>query len=285
MIDKLYIVGNGFDLHHGLNTSYTNFRDDFVRKSHPNLWRRLYDIYGDKLLNNIWWNNFEEELAHVDYVALANSNNGIPLGFSKVRNILKYQLPPLFASWIKGINTKISPKADINIEKDAFFFTFNYTMTLEEAYLVPYDNIWHIHNSIANHVIEPANPLVVGHDSSIGQLTLSFSRYRKSHPSISPSYADAINKEVANSAKKVRDRIKEHEDIFYNYVDITHFVAMGFSFNDIDIPYIEKIINVNKDIEKSKWLIYWHADGEGEKFKDQLYNIGISKDNIVLERW
>lgn len=285
MIDKLYIVGNGFDLHHGLNTSYTNFRDDFVRKGHPVLWRRLYEIYGDKLLNNMWWNNFEEELSHVDYAALAISDNGIPLGFSKVRNILKNQLPHLFALWIKGKNTKIDPKADINIEKDAFFFTFNYTMILEETYLVPDDNIWHIHNSIANNEREPANPLVVGHDSNIGQLTLLFNGYRKSHPSISPSYADTINKEVANSAKKVRDIIKEHEDVFYNYAGIAQFVVMGFSFNDIDMPYIEKIVNVNKNIERAKWTVYWHTDGEAKRFIDKLCGIGIKEDMIFLKRW
>ena len=28
---KLYIIGNGFDLNHGLNTSYSNYRDFLIR--------------------------------------------------------------------------------------------------------------------------------------------------------------------------------------------------------------------------------------------------------------
>ena len=46
MTDKLYIIGNGFDLHHELRTSYADFRNDYVRKV-PSLWNALLDIYDD----------------------------------------------------------------------------------------------------------------------------------------------------------------------------------------------------------------------------------------------
>ena len=47
-MDTLYIIGNGFDLHHGLDTSYKNFRDNVVLKT-PNLRKLLLDLYGDAI--------------------------------------------------------------------------------------------------------------------------------------------------------------------------------------------------------------------------------------------
>ena len=71
MTEKLYIIGNGFDLHHELKTSYAHFRDDYVKKRSPILWNDLLDIYGEAPQNdNLWWNNFENMLGKVDYESL-----------------------------------------------------------------------------------------------------------------------------------------------------------------------------------------------------------------------
>ena len=66
MTDTLYIIGNGFDLHHGLRTSYANFRDDYVTKKGSVLWNDLLDIYGSAPQNdNLWWKDFENMLGKV----------------------------------------------------------------------------------------------------------------------------------------------------------------------------------------------------------------------------
>ena len=95
MTDKLYIIGNGFDLHHGLRTSYANFRDDYIKKKSSVLWNDLLDIYGDTPQNdNLWWKDFENMLGKVDYESLSKSQNGEAVGFMKVRNLMKGKLPP-----------------------------------------------------------------------------------------------------------------------------------------------------------------------------------------------
>jgi len=55
MTEKLYIIGNGFDLHHGLRTSYMNFRDNYVKKRSPIFWNYLLDIYGDTPQQDDLW--------------------------------------------------------------------------------------------------------------------------------------------------------------------------------------------------------------------------------------
>ena len=107
MTDKLYIIGNGFDLHHELRTSYADFRDYYVRKV-PSLWNALLDIYGDVPRNDdLWWKDFENMLGKVDYDCLSKSRNGESLGFMKVRNLFKGKLPPLFGTWINDVNSQI----------------------------------------------------------------------------------------------------------------------------------------------------------------------------------
>lgn len=284
MIDKLYIIGNGFDLYHGLRTSYEDFRDDYVKNKCSVLWNDLLEIYGDTPQNdNLWWKDFENMLGKVDYECLSKSRNGEALGIMKVGNLMKGKLPPLFGDWIKAVDRR----TDLNrikylddIKSVSLFFTFNYTMLLEKAYGVKDEHIWHIHGSIMH-----PDDIVVGHDADRSQLVKYTQEYNKCQQRISPSYADNINQEALNGAKKVRNRIYLQEDKFYKYCDIKHFVAMGFSFNDIDMPYIEKIISVNKNISDTDWTLYWHTDGEFSVMKEKLQKLGVNGDKIKPKEW
>ena len=283
MTDILYIIGNGFDLHHELRTSYANFRDDFVKKSSV-LFNDLLDIYGDAPQNdNLWWNDFENMLGKVDYECLSKSRNGEAIGFMKVRNLMKGKLPPLFGKWIKDVDRQIVLNKMIlmdELDANALFFTFNYTLLLEKAYHVKEENVWHIHGSVKH-----PDDIVVGHDANGGQLGKYTQEYNKDQLRISPSYADNINQEALNGVKKVENRIYLQEDKFYKYCDVKRFIAMGFSFNDIDMPYIEKIISVNKNIAETEWIIYWHSNGEYSIMKDKLQKMGINGAKIKPKEW
>ena len=284
MTDTLYIIGNGFDLHHGLRTLYANFRDDYVKKRSSVLWNDLLDIYGEAPQNNnLWWKDFENMLGKVDYESLSKSRNGDALGFMKVRNLMKGKLPPLFGKWIKDVDSQIdASKIELmhEIDTSSLFFTFNYTLLLDKAYHVKEENVWHIHGSV-NH----PDDIIVGHDADAGQLVKYIQEYNRNQPRISPSYADNINQEALNGAKKVWNRIYLQEDKFHQYSNIRHYVAMGFSFNDIDMPYIEKIWSVNCHKEETDWSIYWHSDGEEEFMKKELFKLGANKSSITTIKW
>ena len=284
MFNKLYLIGNGFDIHHGLRTSYVNFRDDYIKKKYLMLWNDLLDIYGDApQIDDLWWKDFENMLGRVDYESLSKSHNGEAMGFMKVRNLMKGKLPPLFKEWIKGIDSHIDrckmELMDI-IDADSLFFTFNYTMLLEKAYQVKEENVWHIHGSVKH-----SDDIFVGHDTDAGQLVNYTQEYNKDQLRISPTYSDTINQETLKGAKKVRKRIHLLEDIFFQYCNIKHFIVMGFSFNDIDMPYIEKIIRVNKNIADTRWTIFWHSFGEDCTMMNKLIKSGIKKEMIKPEKW
>lgn len=278
MAETLYIIGNGFDLHHGLKTSYLDFRDDYVKKRNPQMWNNLLDIYGDApKQDDFWWKDFENMLGKVDYAHL--EEDYYKLAPARVQNLLKNQLPPLFGYWINGIDTNAKMYESLGINQDSMFFTFNYTLLLEKTYQVKEENVWHIHGSVKH-----PDDIIVGHDADAGQLVKYTQEYNKDQPRISPSYADYINQEALNGAKKVRSRIYLQEDKFYQYCNIKHFIAMGFSFNDIDMPYIEKIWSVNEHKKDTKWTLYVHTP-EDESIIKKLIDMGVSEHNINTKNW
>ena len=44
MASKLYIIGNGFDMHHGIKSSYSNYRG-WLEENDPDLYERLREYY------------------------------------------------------------------------------------------------------------------------------------------------------------------------------------------------------------------------------------------------
>ena len=276
--DTLYIIGNGFDLHHGLNTSYKNFRDNVVLKA-PNLWKQLTDIYGDDVTKNMWWSDFEAKLADINYNHLLNSDNGVAMGGMKVQNFLTGQLPPLFGKWIKSINLNIVPENELDIDKDALFFTFNYSLVLEKIYKVNKDNIWHIHNSI-----EEVDKIIVGHNSDLNTLISNYNLNR-GNKQYNSWIVDNIIPFAAEGAKDVEKRIADNMENFNKYSNIKHIISMGFSFNKIDMPYVKAIISSNTNKKNIDWTIYYHQEGEDDIIIEKLKNIGIKEIQINKQVW
>ena len=152
-------------------------------------------------------------------------------------------------------------------------------MLLEKAYHIKEENVWHIHESVKH-----PDDIIVGHDADSGQLVKYAQEYNKDQQRISPLYADNVNQEALNGAKKVKDRIWKEEERFDQYCDIKHFIAMGFSFNNIDLPYIEKIWNLNRHKDEVKWTVFEHTL-EDESIIKTLMDIGVSKHNIHTKNW
>lgn len=68
---KLYIIGNGFDLAHGLPTAYWNFREylEKVDCGFLSAFEEHYFIYpnmSEKAKKDLLWNELETNLANID---------------------------------------------------------------------------------------------------------------------------------------------------------------------------------------------------------------------------
>ena len=279
MTDTLYIIGNGFDLNHGLPTAYKDFRDKYAKKR-PSLWRTLERLYGNNLNNELWWSDFEARLDKVDYDHLINSYNGEVIGSFIAKDFFKYNLSFFFGDWIKGVDNTITTNIIMrsDIDPGSLFFTFNYTTLLEKLYSIRSTNILHIHKCVSD-LKADEHALVVGHDSDFAQLM----KYPVEPITqiLSHQYIDDVNAEIIKGAKNARMRVTENEEDFKRlYAGIKHYIIMGFSLNEIDKPYMEEIIKVNRNIDAADWTFYYHKDEEKSLFMESLLKLGIKQENI-----
>lgn len=58
----LYVIGNGFDLHHDVKSAYKDYRI-WLEKSHSELLREIDSVYPNSH-DDSWWNQFEENLGY-----------------------------------------------------------------------------------------------------------------------------------------------------------------------------------------------------------------------------
>lgn len=170
-ISKLLIVGNGFDLAHGLKTTYK----DFVEKYQNNKIITSYlkfttnfekDIENNKLFFEVEsWYDFENVIEEVcnfywrklfdAYTNNYNENKKPAIEqeyyeFEKIYN----NLVGFFKEYIRNINNKVIINEEITlidsiisvIDSKTFIYNFNYTSTAE-LYI---NNINYLHGSIKN---------------------------------------------------------------------------------------------------------------------------------------
>jgi hypothetical protein len=157
---KLYVIGNGFDLWHGIPSSFAQFKE-FVREHDSDLLKAV----GDYLPADENWSDLELALADIDVDSIIDdlehfmtaygagewSDSGhhdFQYEVDRVVKCLSIELRHRFGEWICQIPIPTRATAQLRlrtIDPTALFLTFNYTPTLQELYGIPDLNILHIH--------------------------------------------------------------------------------------------------------------------------------------------
>lgn len=168
MKDKLFIIGNGFDLAHGLPTRFDPDFKNIARKyEQDNFW----DLYQTR--ENEIWSDFEYLLGCPDFNTLEEIFNGYAPDYLSDRESdragIIYQVElngklqvalDEFACEAEDSLCDIQPKDFIEqiLDLDGYYITFNYTHTLEEIYDIPRDQILHIHGEVGENNLELGYP-------------------------------------------------------------------------------------------------------------------------------
>lgn len=259
----LYIIGNGFDLYHGLPTSYRHFRDYVIE--HDNELTELIDkYYLAKKLD--FWNDFEENLGNFDEDLLKEycqnylENYGCDNWRDAFHHDYQYELDRIidritmglrecFCNWLLQISFDGLGKKSIPIERNAYYLTFNYTCTLEKIYDIPTQNILHIHGTFKYH---DNDRIVYGHGGH---------PYKVEKDIDDPRIAEGeeIIKDYFEKTKKpVKQIIHKYYKFFYKMItDVTNVTIIGHSMNEIDYPYFKRIGNSIKG--RIDWTFYYHS--------------------------
>ena len=172
----LYIIGNGFDLAHGIKSSYADYKSFYStyeinsggssckirpkeREYTENIEKGLdLELFFGNLSGD--WSNIEEAIGKYDaeyikeYIEPEDDkeedftkqdklkSSRLQSFFNNTINALR----TLFKEWVDRIDIRVKSKdKQYKFKNDDLFITFNYTEVLETIYGIPKSNICYIH--------------------------------------------------------------------------------------------------------------------------------------------
>lgn len=299
-MSKLYIIGNGFDKAHGLQTGYWSFRE-YLQKTHPEFLYQFEKMYGfeplddteygyseelqdswNDAVNHDLWSKFEENMAKPnieDMIAFSESVVGdldLESGNIGIQDTMDYywkqnygfvgDLQSYLKEWISQIDlSKVTPIQQELIENhDDYFFNFNYTAVLEEVYKIP--RVLHIHGSVAN---EWDGEPIIGHcnrEEILKRRDLSRKAetcFEEGDASIQNAIADYLE----TIYKDTEHLIRINHNFFQQLRDVDQVIVIGWSAGEVDLPYLRIIRDSIR--EKAKWTVYYYAE---DKYDREAYD-------------
>ncbi|RGA12930.1 hypothetical protein DPZ15_24975, partial [Klebsiella pneumoniae] len=284
---RLYIIGNGFDIRHGLPTRYKHFKS-YVAKND----KELYDAIEEYIPAGDEWNELESALGEIDYELILQNSEMFLVTYNtedwsdayhhdyqyevdKITRMLSARLKEQFADWVKGINIADAYNSEQYIPpipRESLYFSFNYTNTLQQIYAVPDAQIMHIHGNCSYD-----EDLILGH---------SFRVEKSLNPYIGPDQDiriaeayDSIDKYFGNTFKPSEDIIKEENVFFSSLKNVDEVIVLGHSLAEVDGEYFAEI---NKSIPKSaRWIVALYK-GEEKSGSLEDYDVRASNISFVL---
>lgn len=278
MDNSLYIIGNGFDLAHGMKTHYSDFK--IFCEKRPSLYKELQKFYGDFLNREgiNWWYQFEKNLGILDYEHFLCSENAV-LAPNHLFTFLINHIRIPFAKSLKQVH--IADVCKFNLDTEARYFTFNYTDVLEQLYHIPSSNICHIHGRL--NIPADSNNLIVGHNYSEKVLFKDYLYRYSQSTGLDWDLVYQLLVKAAEGGKGVERIIDQNIEYFYSLSSVDMIICIGFSFNDFDIPYLKKFFESNRNQTELHWQVYYYERDDVIRIREQLSSIGVDSCNISTE--
>lgn len=261
-MSNLYIIGNGFDLKHGLPSRYSDFAH-FCSIWKWELFEQINVLF-PRITTNSLWPNFEEGLGHVDMARLY-SDFYVPYT-KNIKNDkflqLHEDLKKAFSQWIEYLKTLTE-----NLQKryifhdDDCFISFNYTDTLEKTYCIknneqsPYGNpIFHIHNYASGDLAEGYTDYIFGHNLEVTNSRENLDSFDNQ----SKSFLNGLHKELKRKElKETLDKWKK--DGVDGARQFDNIIILGHSMNEIDSVYYKILL---KHLSSASWYIEYFDYGD-----------------------
>ncbi|SEL58548.1 Bacteriophage abortive infection AbiH [Parapedobacter koreensis] len=289
---QLYIIGNGFDLYHGIASTYRTF-EKYVAKNNQALYKHLRKYFD----YNFLWCQFESTLAEIDmelvkeecrkYIANLDSDDLIKRGWHAYAeeicqrlDLVTVELREAFLNWILDLKIPDCPTVKLlNLNSRGLFLNFNYTATLQKLYCIKPENINYIHKQ----AIDICSEIVLGHGVDPNKRFKHCNAYNEySYYYFYELGNEEIDEYYYKTFKPTAQIIKEQEDYFSTLKNICEVFVLGHSLSFVDQPYFEKI--ASSICKNSFWTVSYHNFEDIAKHKSFLNKIGIADDNLSLIR-
>ena len=292
---KLFIIGNGFDIGHKLQTKYWHFRT-YLENRYPDFltaFEAHYDIYpnmSDNEKSNLLWNEFETNLANIDEDTIIEKGSSIEMAlesgdvgiedtlydyFSEEFDYIKL-LAKYLKQWVRTIKIRDVQKASTFITNNNFYVTFNYTALLETVYGVSLSKIIHIHGSLREYDIDP----VLGHGNQ--ERISVINKKRIEAENLFDEKSTSICKVVEGYYKTTFKDVNRYAMRLSNVSNFGYdeICVIGHSLAGVDMRYFKEIDLLTKSC--LIWKVYYYNFDEKEKLKRNLISAGINENRIIL---
>lgn len=295
-IRHLYIIGNGFDLYHGIRSSYVDFAN-WLKSNDSGLYQIVSRFYLSK--SESFWNKFEESLGNISDSMIGNNIGNSPYVIecldSSFPDILRTviddnrfitnkncspelgvfsdklvnRIQSAFESWISDLTIPDIKKLKIETD-DSYFINFNYTNTLESIYNIPKDQILYIHGNVSD-----KTPLIFGHGKSRNSIMDTVMSNKSDD--IDFDYLKNLADSVFSLHKDVKGTINMNRKIWEKFSTVQDVHIWGHGLGVVDLPYFLEISFHLKP--KTFCEISWHISENDDngiaKSDDNLYKDAI----------
>ena len=305
-MEHLYVVGNGFDIHHNIPSRYVDFKS-WLENNDNSTYSKLNECLGVWPEDDIWWNDFETNLGDVsgvkeytENVAFENRPNYASDDYRdrdlydaevEVENDLGGLIDCLkygFQQWASQLPYG-EDGTELKIEREnSVFLTFNYSLTLENLYGITSKQIVHIHG-----VCDDWKSIEVGHGRSYQDIRNEFDDNASGVSFVDPEdiieedFSTTRAKDAAASAvcgirKDVKGIIERHKVFFDSLQDVEYVHIYGFSFAETDLPYLDAVFaSLNPD--RLHIEVSWFSDRDRKRIEMYLDKMSLL-DKLSLVR-
>lgn len=300
---SLNVIGNGFDLYHGLPTSYYFFAC-YLLANYEEIYDQLASMYGiskglyscisEELTRGIddkkFWSEFEESLGTIDSSWVENSlldnldlevpDPAVTLEINQP-NIVE-DIKDILFKWIRDtvdkdeiyeIVKKHLNSIYIQFDDADDFISFNYTHTLENVYGI--DEVYHVHGECCNDNEE----LIIGHGNDKEILRLqneisaldSDAQFYQAANNRTQEYR--FEKDILESLRKPVHECKKFLLRYLEYCREPDLISVyGCSLGEVDLPYLRLIHEKWPDV---KWRFSYYSDDDIKRINATINQLGL----------
>lgn len=286
---KLFIIGNGFDIHHGIKSRYTDFAkwlETVDREVHGAVEEFLptwVDAEGN--VQNAW-SDLENNLEHFDTDQLLEyGKNFLPsygaddwseaghhdfeFELDRVISALSVGLHRNFVRWLGTLFIPAQTPFPVRtIDPRSKFFNFNYTPTIQTVYGAT--DVLHIHGSLA----DATSQIVLGHGWTPGAEDRLEDRIDEDTDTRVAGGYRLIDDYFRKTFKPTSEIIQRNQAFFTGLGDVSEVFVFGHGLAEVDAPYFAEML---KNLpELASWTIsYYGGDCERAKAEASAIDIGI----------
>lgn len=289
MTKKLFIIGNGFDLHHRIQSKYSDFATYLKEQD-----RTVFDIAEQYVVpEKDLWSYLEERLAEIDIDQIEEYANDFLVAYGaeewsdsyhhnyeyeieRICAAISRKLRGHFSDWVRKIEIPSHAFHPVRcIDPTSLFLNFNYTSTLQNLYDVPEDRILHIHGSAKDSNAE----IILGHgwDRQTSDLR---SRFTDEDTDVRVAGGfQLIDELLASTFKPTKEILKRKKRFFESLRAVTQIYVLGHSLAHVDAPYFNEVLsNVNPN---AQWIVSFYSNGA--EAWSAANDIGIPASNLRVE--